>query len=207
LISVKNPTNALLIPDAPVTEFNVPSAALIVATDLIGWTDIVPDALEAFDNATGTFTAPENGDYVVTLVANYETSVPLAVDPGLINIPTLEIYDVSTSEKILASQLSAISHSVQIPPQSSGDLLISVPLAYLVNRSIVTISAVIPLVLGQLIRVRASANGLTIPPTVGVLQVIPALPPRIIFNPANVDTTLTIYKIRNSPIVTIKCNN
>src|SRR4029079_18281629 len=107
---------------------------------------------------------------------------------------------------ILGSQLSAASIIIPIPPLSSGELPIDVQVAFLINRSIVTINAVIPLRLGQRIRVRALTNGLIYAP-IAPLQVIPPLPPRIIFNPEGVDTTLTIYKIRNSPIVTIKCNN
>jgi len=197
LISVKNPQSELIIPDDSIA---------ITEIDLFGWTDIVPDALNSFDNVTGTFTAFEPGDYVVTLVVNYETSVPLATDFALTNVPTIEIYDVDTREKILGSQLSAVNLVIPIPPMSSGELPVDVVVAYIVARAIVTIDTVIPLKLGQRIRTRALTNGLIYAP-IGGSQVIPPLPPRIIFTPQGVDTTLTIYKIRNSPIVTINCNN
>jgi hypothetical protein len=204
LISVKDTTSVLLIPEAPIG-LTVPSI-VGPSVDLTNWTDIVPDVLDVFDNVSGTYTAPEDGDYVVAVVVNYETSVFLPTDIGLTNVPTIEVYDVDTGNRILGSQLTAASIVIPIPPLSSGEPIIDVPLAFIVNRAVVTIDAVIPLVLGQRIRVRALTNGLVYSSIVA-LQAITPNPPRIIFDPDGVDTTLTIYKIRNSPIITIDCNN
>ncbi|XWV24491.1 mg749 protein [Tupanvirus deep ocean] len=211
LISVKNPDSQLIIPEAPVTPAAILPAAIVgEAVDLTGWTDIVPDALNAFDNATGTYTAPETGDYQVSLVVNYETSVPLNVTPTLNDVPIIELYDVATDAHIVGSQFPTINIVVTIPPFSSGEPPIDVAVVTIIAKAQVIINAVIPLVAGQRIRFRAVTNGLVYNPPigVGVQQIIPPLPPRIDFSPENgSDTTLSIYKLRNSPIVTINCNN
>lgn len=214
LISVKNPTSELIIPEIPITETNIGQTNNFVqnmvgdTVDLTGWTDIVPDALNAFDNITGTYTAPEDGDYQVELTINFETSVPLNVSPSLNDVPTAEIYDIDTGEHILSSFFPALSTIIMIPPLSTGDPPIEVPISPLLNKGQVIINAVVPLRSGQRIRVRINSNGL-VHGTTSVLsqEVIPSLPPRIIFDPTGADTTLTIYKVRNTPIVIIDCNN
>lgn len=211
IVSVKNPLSELIIPISPAVSFNALPAAIVGETvDLVGWTDIVTDALDAFDNLTGTYTAQESGDYPIDLVVNYETSVPLALDPTMTTVPSIEVYDVATGNSILASAFPTINIIVPVPPQSSGESGVLVPVASVIAKSQVIISAIIPLVVGQRIRVRALTNGLLyLPPLepISIAAVIPPLPARIIFNPTGADTTLSIYKIRNSPIVTINCNN
>lgn len=211
LISVKNPTSELIIPEeVPTPSAVVPHQVIGETVDLTGWTDIVPDALNLFNNATGTYTAPETGDYQVTLVVNYETSVPLNAAPTLNDVPIVQIYDVENpNERILGSQFPTINILIVIPPISSGELPIEIVQVTIIAKAQVNINAVIPLVAGQQIRARAISNGLIYFPIIPItpLQIIPPLPPRIDFSPDGVDTTLTIYKIRNSPIVTIDCNN
>ncbi|XWV25724.1 hypothetical protein QJ857_gp0051 [Tupanvirus soda lake] len=208
LISVKNPESQLIIPEAPVVGTISTAAVVGEAVDLTGWTDIVPDALNAFDNATGTYTAPETGDYEVSLVVNYETSVPLNVTPTLNDVPIIELYDVDTGNHIVGSQFPTINIVVTIPPFSSGEPPIDVAVVTIIAKAQVIINAVIPLVAGQRIRFRAVTNGLVYNPSIAAQQIIPPFPPRIDFSPENgSDTTLYIYKLRNSPIVSINCNN
>jgi len=209
LISVKNPDSLLIIPEAPTTAGAVNAADIVgEAVDLTGWTDIVPDALNAFDNATGTYTVPETGDYQVELAVNYETSVPLNVSPTLNDVPIIEMYDVATGNHIVGSQFPTISIIVTIPPFSSGELPIDVAVVTIIAKAQVIINGVFPLVAGQRVRFRAVTNGLVYNPTIAAQQIIPPFPPRIDFSPENgADTTLAIYKLRNSPIVTINCNN
>jgi hypothetical protein len=213
LISVKNPTSELIIPEltAGIAAIS-PLQVIGEAVDLTGWTDIVPDALNLFNNATGTYTAPEDGDYQVSLVVNYETSVPLNASPTLNDVPVVQIYNVDApADRILASQFPTINILIVIPPISSGELPIEIVQVTIIAKAQVIINAVIPLVAGERIRARAITNGLIYTPiapiSISPLQLIPPLPPRIDFSPEGVDTTLTIYKLRNSPIITINCNN
>jgi len=186
LASAKNPQQtSLVIPST------IPSAIPALLTQ---WSDIVINAQYAcnnttgFNNATGVYTAPQDGDYVVSLVVNYNISGPVT-SPTIQNVPTIEIYDVQSSTKILGSQLSAISFAAEGPPVVS-----------IVDRSIVTINAVIHLNCGQSIGIRALLNGL----------VYNSSPPAVInfsSNTNGTDTTFTIYKIRNTPILNVWCNN
>lgn len=206
-VSVKNPRSVLLIPEILTGRFEALVEGPFVV--LFGWDDIIIDAGNDFDNPTGIYTAPQDGDYEVTLVVNYETSVPLTVDFDLANVPTIEIFDVETDLRILGSQFPTSSIIVQIPPISSEEFPIDVPVSFIMNKAQVVISAIIPLRAGQRIGARALTNGLVYIPPMSSLRVVPPLPPRIIFNPEGVDTTFTIRKLRNSPVVTITvdCNN
>lgn len=202
IISVKNPQTDLVIPELLETS-NLNIAPLQIIgndVDLAQWTDIVIDALNSFDNVTGTFTAPETGDYVVNLVVNYETSVSIPVSPSLTDVPIVQVYDVLTGNKILASSLPSLNIIVPIPPLSSGELPINVDVSTIIAKSQVIINAVIPLVVGQRIRVRALTNGLVYAPPVSLVPPGPAV---IDFSPEGLDTTLTIYKIRNTPLINI----
>lgn len=201
-ISVKNPQTELIIP-----ELTTSIAAIGTSVDLAGWTDIIVDALDSFDNITGTYVAPDNGDYQVALTVNYETSVVLNVDTALNNVPTIEVYDVDTGLRILGSQFPTTNIVVVVPPASSTDLPVDIPVASILAKGQVIINAVIPLRENQRIRVRALTNGLVYFPAITPLEIIPPLPARIVFDPAGVDTTLTINRVRNSPIVTVYCNN
>lgn len=209
LVSVANPTSELLIP-----ELLAPGAFGIQhvigqAVDLTGWTkDLVIDALDAFDNATGTFTAPVSGDYLIAAVISYETSVPLTPDAELTNVPYIEIYDIANpTGHLLTGQLPSNSQIITIPPISSGEFPIEVIATSVTSRAQVILTAALPLIEGQQIRLRAVTNGLTYTAPIAISQVLPPLPPRIVFFTNTSDTTLTIYRIRNSPIVTIDCNN
>lgn len=200
-ISVKNPTSVLEIPEEVTTRQLAPLAFTGVAVDLAGWTDIIIDVLDSFDNATGTYTAPEAGDYEVSLIVNYRTSVPLPVNVILNNIPTIQIYDVNDpDERILASIFPTFNDVVVVPPPTTGDPPVEVPVTVINYQSQIIIDAIIPLNFGQQIRARAVTNGLTYNPP----MVIPPPPPaEIIFDPEGVDTTFSIKKVRNTPIVTI----
>ncbi len=199
LISVKNPDTELVIPVVLPGVAQQQLAVVGEAVDLAKWTDIVPDALGIFDNLTGTFTAPESGDYQIELTVNFKTSVPLPVSLNLVDVPIVEVYDIDSGNHILSSFLPTVSLIVPVPPQSSGEVGVDVPVASILGAGQVIINAIVPLIAGQRIRIRAVTNGL-IYPFIGVI-------PSIDFSPAGVDTTLAIYKYRNSPIVTINCNN
>ena len=198
LISVKNPDADLVIP----TPFPVVAAVIGDFVDFTGWTDIVPDVFDAFDNVTGIYTTPEDGDYQVELVVNYQINTPIPIPSNDLSfVPDVQIYDVDTDERILASTLSATDMIVPLPPDENGTF---VRVTNLVAKGQVIIKAIIPLSQGQRIRVRATTNGLVFLPVGPPGPVPPAI---IDFSPENLDTTLGIYKLRNSPIVSIDCNN
>ena len=212
VVSVKNPQSELVIPQvvgAPAVGVAAVNDQPIVGptVDLTGWTNVVIDVQNAFNTATGTYTAPTAGDYEIALVVNYETSVPLAVDTALTNVPTIELYDPDTGARFVGSQFPSISTIITIPPISSGDLPIDVTVSFIISRAIVTINTILPLTAGQKIRARALSNGLTYTPPFTVSQVIPALPPRIVFDPVGADTTMTVKKIRNTPVINYTFNN
>lgn len=205
VISVKNPLTELVIPELLIG--NVSSAAN-VSVVLAGWTDIITDVSDAFNNFAGTYTPPTSGDYEVNLVVNYETSVPLSVSSTLIDVPSIELFDVTSGLKIVGSTFPATSQIITIPPLSSGALPIDILSSGILAKAQVVISVIVPLVEGNPVAIRANTNGLVYsPPFIGPVEVLPTLPPRIVFDPENVDTVLTIKKIRNTPIVTIHCNN
>jgi len=208
LIAVKNPDSELIIPEQISASTSATKSLVIGNTvDLTKWTDIVPDALDLFNNTTGTYTAPESGDYHIELVISFETSLPLPVSPLLNNIPSIELYDVATGEAILTKSFPTTHATVLIPPIGSGDAAFpEITVSSLLGKGQVIINVVIPLNEDQQIRFRAVTNGLVFNPF-SILEVIPPFPPRIVFNPTGSDTTLTIFKIRNSPIVIVHCNN
>lgn len=201
LISVRNPQTELIIPELPLGNVNV-NAIIGEAVDLTDWTDLVPDVFDAFNNATGIYTAPETGDYDVRLVVNYETNVPIPVSPLLVDVPIIEIYNVLDDAHILASFFPTIVLVIPVPPPSTGEPPFDITVAAIMSKGQVVIGGIIPLTAGQQIRVRAVTNGLVYNPTG-----IPPVQATIDFSPAGVDTVLTIYKIRNSPIVSIDLNN
>lgn len=173
-----------------------PQLALSSNVDLRQWTNLIADENGLFNKLTGTYTVPVTGNYQIELTLSYETSVPLTPDFDLGNIPFIEVYDANTDERILISQLSATQFIVPIPPQSSGDLPVEVPVSSIVSRAQVVINAIVNLELGQRIRVRASSNGLVYV----IPNLVPELPtpPFIKFFGQNADTTLAIYEIQQS---------
>ncbi|QGR54174.1 hypothetical protein [Moumouvirus maliensis] len=208
LVSVTNPTGSILeipVEFGPVT-FAARANAQVNALQVIGnsvvltgWSDAVPDILDAFDNITGTYTAPESGDYEFELVANFRTSVPLTVNDLGTNIPILEIFDVASGLPLVGGAVNLPTATVQftIPPISSGELPIEIETTSVLSNGQVVLTAIITLVAGQQVRVRANSNGLVYNP----LQEIVASPAFINFNPVGAPTKLTIQKIRNTPIV------
>jgi hypothetical protein len=203
LVSVRNPETQLIIPETtpvppPRIDANAfaPLFSVGIAVDLALWTDIITDQLGAFDNVTGTYTAPEAGDYRIDLIVNYQASTSIPVSPTLEDVPSIEIYDVTTGNAILGSTMTATVITVPVPPPTTGDPPIDVTVAALTAKAIVAINAIIALTAGQRIRARACSNGLTYtPPTI-----LPPPPPASIdFTPVNLDTTWTIVKLRNTP--------
>lgn len=201
LVSVKNPDTILVIPQ-------ILTAAPVVgeSVDLVQWTDIVPDALNSFDNITGTVIVPETGDYDINAVISYKTSVSIPVDISLDDVPYLEIYDVDTDAVILTASFPTTSIVVPVPSMSTGEPPIDVPVAYINGTGQIIFSAVVPLIAGQRLRIRAVTNGLVYVPSFSPLQEA-VLNAFIDFSPERSTTTLTIRKYRNSPTVTITCNN
>lgn len=198
LISVRNPDTVLTIPEVLITAL-IPTPVVGVTADLINWSDIVVDALNVFDNTTGTFTAPETGDYHIISVTNYQSSVPLYPDSDLTNVPLMQIYDAVTGIVLLASTFPTLNIVIPVPPMSSGELPLEIPVTSILSRAQVVIDAVVPLTAGQTVRLRAVSNGLEYNPPI----ILPPPVPTIDFSPVGVDTTLTIYKIRNQPLVNI----
>lgn len=204
LVSVKNPDTILPIPE--LLNGSPAIAQNGECVDLTGWSDIVPDALNAFNNATGIYTAPESGDYQVSLTVNFRTSLSIPVSETLLDVPFIEVYDVDTDGKILTSAFPVTALLIVVPPLATGEPPVDVFATALLTIGQVIINAVIPLTEGQRIRFRACTNGLHfIPPLISDQQ-LPS-PASIDLSPPGLDTTLAIYKIRNSPRVVIHCNN
>lgn len=195
LISVRNPGTQLIIPEEPTVLLARTLAGPGVSVDLALWSDIITDVLGAFDNTTGTYTVPENGDYNIRLIVNYQASTAISVSPTLDDVPSLIVYDVATTDPILASTLTAIVSIIPIPPPTTGDPPIDITVASLVSKAVVTIDAVVSLVAGQQIRVCATTNGLVYTPP---FELPPPPPASIDFSPVGLDTTLTIVKVRNT---------
>jgi len=128
--------------------------------------------------------------------------VSIPVSPLLNDIPTIEIYDVDHNCHILSSIFPTVNLIIPIPPLSSGELPTDITVAALLSTGQVIINGIVHLNSCQRIRVRAVTNGLIYTPIV-----LPGLLPTIDFSIPRVDTTFAIYKLRNSPIVTINCNN
>lgn len=204
MVSVKNPTTELLIPELLIQ--NISNAAHVSVT-LKNWSDVIIDASDSFDNSNGLYTTPENGDYEFNLVVNYETSVPLQVSPTLNDVPSVQLYNWNTGEPIIESTLPASNMVFQVPPPSSGEPPVDISVSNLLGKAQAVISVIVPLEQGQQVGVRVNSNGLTYLPPLVLSEVFPQLPARIVFSPERGDTTLTIKKVRNTPIITIDCNN
>nr|AEX62490.1 hypothetical protein mv_L285 [Moumouvirus Monve] len=207
LVSVINPTGSIL--EIPVEFAPAPFAARVAqigvqqvignSVVLTGWSDVVPDILDAFDNITGTYTAPEAGDYEFNLQLNFRTSVPLTVNDAGTNIPIVEIFDVASGLVIANGAVNLPTATVQftIPPLASGELPIEIETTSILSNGQVILNAIIPLATGQQVRIRINSNGLVYNP----IQEIVASPAFINFNPPGAPTRLTIQKVRNTPIV------
>ena len=157
--------------------------------------------MNIFDNNTGIYTVPCDGDYQIELVVNFKTNVPIPIIPTSDNIPQIQIYDLDASKSILSSNLSSVSFIVPISPTCSFEPTCEVSVTGLLSTGQVIIKAIVPLNCGQRIVVRATNSGLA----------YDSLDPQIIasidFSPPNVDTTLGIYKLRDTPVINIDCNN
>lgn len=203
LVSVKNPSTDLPIPDEIIPLSSTSQCGDNLCIDLQGWSDVVPDALHSFDKSTGTFTAPEDGDYQISLVVNFKVSDFLSIPPPGTEIPYIEIYDPDAPCGHVLSSAFPVTYVVVQNP-STGEPAITI-LAVLLTGQVV-INGVVPLKACQRLRLRACTNGLHFvpPPVIGP---IPTNGATIDLAPPCFDTTFTISKIRNSPIVTIHCNN
>ncbi|AGF85067.1 hypothetical protein QJ854_gp715 [Moumouvirus goulette] len=202
LVSVINPTGSIL--EIPVEFAPVPFAARATNAQigvqqvigntiaLTGWSDVIPDILDAFDNITGTYTAPEAGDYEFNLQLNFRTSVPLTVNDAGTNIPIVEIFDAASGLPIVGGSVNLPTATVQftIPPLASGELPIEIETTSILSNGQVILNAIIPLTAGQQVRIRISSNGLVYNP----IQEIVASPAFINFNPPASPTRLTIQK-------------
>ncbi|AEQ33341.1 hypothetical protein [Acanthamoeba polyphaga mimivirus] len=203
LISVINPTNSIL--EIPIEFTNTFAARAIGVQQVIGntvnisgWSDTLPDILDAFDNTTGIYTAPENGDYEFNLILNFKTSVPLTVNDAGTNIPIVEIYDVASGSTLAGGSILLPTSNIQItiPPIASGELPIEIEATNVLGSGQVVLTAIIPLVAGQQVRVRANSNGMVYNPIQEIIE-----PAFIDFNPNNSASRLTIQKVRNTPII------
>lgn len=158
------------------------------------WAPLDAYSQTVFNNVTGIYTTPESGDYVIQLVANYMTNTTMPYDEADVpNTPYVELYDVDTDESLIASVLTGVVINVVVPPPSSGLPPTIISAGSLTNAGQVRISVMIPLTMGQRVRIRAVSNGFTYD---GLFP-----NPHINFNPSpNLDTTLTIFKVRNSAV-------
>lgn len=199
-VSAQNPTSELVIPELLIEDI---SAAAHTSVDLTGWSSVNTYSSNLFNNTTGTYTAPSLGDYQFNVVINYETSVPLPVSPTLIDVPSVDVYDVATGDRLSGSTFPVTNSSIPIPPPSSGDPPIEVTDTTILGKAQVVISVIVPLRAGQQVRVRANTNGLTYIGPIVLALVEPELPARIVFAPEYVDTTLTIQRVRNIPRIIV----
>nr|WBF70525.1 hypothetical protein [Megavirus caiporensis] len=203
LISVINPTNSVL--EIPIEFTNAFTTRAVNIQQVIGntvnisgWSDTLPDILDAFDNTTGIYTAPENGDYEFNLILNFKTSVPLTVNDAGTNVPIVEIYDVASGSTLAGGSILLPTSNIQItiPPIASGELPIEIEATNVLGSGQVVLTAIIPLVAGQQVRVRANSNGMVYNPIQEIIE-----PAFIDFNPNSSASRLTIQKVRNTPII------
>lgn len=197
LISVRDPTTDIFATSPPLV-------------DLIGWTDLIIDARDSFDNLTGTYTAHCAGDYEIETVINYRTAFPIVLDTGVMaasvlepdtsGIPKIELYDVATGRVLAATQFPVTDIIVPIPCcSSSSEPPIEIEIKTIVAAAFIVIDVVLSLLAGQRIRLRYNSNGLILP----LPLPIPIGTPVIDLSPPGTSTTLSIKKLRNSPVVTI----
>ena len=164
------------------------------------WSDIITDVGDAFDNASGIFSAQSSGDFEFHLALNYQTSMSFDVNPDMTDVPSVELFDVLSGNKIVTSTLPATTFTFQVPASPDP---VDVTVSNLLVKAQSVISVIASLTEGQTVGVRVNSNGLTY----GPLAPAPVPSPRILFAPEGLDTVLTIKKLRNSPTVVISCNN
>jgi len=207
LISVRDPDAILFIPIIEPLANNVSVKLVGNHVNFLNWKDLVPDVLDSFDNINGIYTVPSTGDYQIELVVNFRTSVSFPVNIDYSNLPFVQIYDVDTDNGVQAASLPVDHTVILIPPLDSEEPPIEITITTILGIGQVIINGVYSLIEGQRLRVRAVSNGLTFTPIEPLS--IAQLPgePFINFSPDGYDTTLAIYKLRNTPIVTIHCNN
>lgn len=200
LISVRDPT----------TDIFANSAQNI---DLTGWTDLIIDARDTFDNETGTYTVRCPGDFEVSLVVNYRTAFPLILDVApqdgsrigepdnnpLTRVPRIELYDVATDRALIASQFPVVHILCFIPSPITDDPAIEIDCRAVLEAGQVIINAVLPLVCGQRLRFRVVQNGLDYP----VPLPVPISTPVIDLSAPGSTTTASFKKLRDPPIVSV----
>lgn len=199
LVSVKNPDTIITVPGDVIGGSNIHAQAIVNVVPLTNWSDIIPHQPAIFNNATGIYTAIESGDYQIILTLNYKTSAPISVDTLLTNVPTIEAYDVATDTRLAGSLFPTIH--IVIPPLASGDP--GTDVAFIQGAGQVIINVVVPLTVGQRVGIRAVSNGLIFE----VFNALQLLTATIDLSPPGVDTTLAIFKIRNTPQIVFICNN
>jgi len=167
--------------------------------DLTGWTNVVSDVLNSFDDVTGTYCPRCPGDYEFNVVLNYRSSIPLPIEniPGPCgnlnvgsSIPRVLLYDPCTGEEIAASQFPVVSIVICIPPLSTGELPVEVTATAIDIAAAIPISTIVPLKCGQCVRVAVDLKDITLPPGASIT-----------FSPPGNTTTFTAKKIRNTPSI------
>ena len=200
LISVRDPTSDVYANSPP----NV---------DLTGWTDLIIDAKDSFENESGTYTVRCSGDYEISLVVNYRTAFPILLDVvppdgarigepdnnPLTRVPRVELYDVFTDKPLIASQFPVVHIIAFCQSPITSEPPCEIEVRALLEAGQVIINTVVPLVCGQRIRFRVVQNGIEFP----VILPIPISTPVIDLSPPANTTTLSIKKLRDAPIVTI----
>ena len=197
LVSVRDPTSDIFV-TSPQT------------VDLTGWSDLVIDAKDSFDNESGIYTALCDGDYEISLVVNYRTAFPITLDtpldvgPSSVDepdndpfnrVPRIELYDVCTCRVIVASQFPTVHSIVTCPCPITGEAPVEIELRSILGAGEVIINTVVPLEACQRIRFRVVLNGLEFP----VPSPIPPNFPAISLSAPGSSTTASFKKLRDTP--------
>ena len=205
LVSIRDPTSNIFVTS---TEF----------INLVGWSDLVVDVNNSFDNKNGIYTVLCDGDYEVSLVVNYSTAFPITldtppytksydgneIDNSFFNrVPHIELYDVCTGKVLLASQFPVVHSIITCPCPITGEPPVEIELRSLLGSGAVIINGVLSLQKCQKLRFRAVLNGLEFP----VPAPIPPNIPAISLSAPDSSTTASFKKLRDTPKVCYKNND
>lgn len=211
-VSARNPLTPFLIPNLLVQSFersNINLQAINgapnVCTTLARWAAAsVTDASIplAFNRNTGVITIKESGDYQFRLVVNFFNPYFIKIDINNDEIPYIELINTADPTNRLLASMFPVS-TVVIPPPSSTTENGTIE-TYLAYTGQIVLDSLLSVVAGQQLVFRACSNGLQyVPPQVDNPPVVPAVGAEISLAPTNGDTTLTFYKVRNTPSIAI----
>lgn len=169
LISVKNPKNVEI------------SDGLRILTD---WTFNISDVFQNFNELIGKYQIPEDGDYQISLVVNYQTDTPFIIDSSLTKTPFIEINETTNNNNIVSSPFPIVDTIITIPPPGINDVALDIRNTSVLRKGQIIINSVFSFCEGQKI-------------CVCVTNLDPNTP-SINFSPNDADTTLTIVKLKDT---------